>query len=68
MITIRASWRVEQLEPKSETSFIAENSTAAEDMETAPREIPVSLRTLLPAETAVFSNLESTFCRNLSTI
>jgi len=52
---------VEQLEPKSETNFKAENSTAAEDMETAPREMPVSLRTLLPAETAVLSNLESTF-------
>ena len=36
------------------------NSAAAEEIETAPFEIPVSVRTLLPAVTAVLSILETT--------
>mmetsp|Transcript_17092 Transcript_17092/g.27448 ORF Transcript_17092/g.27448 Transcript_17092/m.27448 type:complete len:239 (-) Transcript_17092:691-1407(-) len=53
-----SNWCMSRL--KSCIHFFSTSSTAAEEIETPPREMPVSVRTRLPADTAVLSMRVST--------
>jgi hypothetical protein len=53
-----SSWFISRL--RSSKHFFSTSSTAAEEIDTPPRAMPVSERTRLPAETAVLSRRVST--------
>lgn len=50
------------------SNFVSENSMAAEETETAPRAISVSVRTRFPAETAVFNKRARTLPAGVETL